>query len=38
MALYLTSSPTGAYRGEKSTFEGLDPSNGLLEELYKDWK
>lgn len=38
MALYLTSSPTGAYREETSSFEGLDPSNGLLEELHRDWK
>lgn len=38
MVLYLTSSPTGPYRGEQSTFEGFDPQNGLLEELKKDWK
>ena len=38
MVLYLTSSPTGMYKGGESTFEGLDPSNGLLEELKKDWK
>lgn len=37
MVVYLTSSPTGPYRGEQSTFEGLDPANGLLEELKKDW-
>ena len=38
MVLYLTSSPAGMYKGGESTFEGLDPSNGLLEELKKDWK
>lgn len=38
MVLYLTSSPTGPYKGEQSTFDGMDPANGLLEELKKDWK
>lgn len=38
MILYLTSSPTGSYRSSRKDFEGLDPSNGMVEELRKDWK
>lgn len=37
--LYLTSSPTGSYRSEEEAdYPGLNPANGLLEELKKDWK
>lgn len=37
--LYLTSSPTGSYRSnEEPTYPGLNPANGLVEELKKDWK
>ena len=34
MKLFMTSSPMGAYRStEAPTFKGLDPSNGLVDEL-----
>ncbi len=37
--LYLTSSPTGNYRGEEEPdYPGLNPANGLVDELKKDWK
>lgn len=35
--LYLTSSPCGDYRCGEPDYPGLNPANGLLEELYKDW-
>lgn len=35
--LYLTSSPCGNYRCGEPDYPGLNPANGLLEELYKDW-
>ena len=39
MKLFLTSSPTGAYRSEKPAgFKGFDPANGLTEELGKSWR
>lgn len=37
--LYLTSSPTGSYRTEEEPdYPGLNPENGLVDELKKDWK
>lgn len=37
--LYLTSSPTGSYRSEEEPdYPGLNPENGLIDELKKDWK
>ena len=34
MKLFMTSSPMGAYRStEAPAFKGLDPANGLVEEL-----
>ena len=39
MILFLTSSPTGAYRSNKSPeFEGFDPANGMVEELKRYWR
>jgi dipeptidase E len=39
MKLFLTSSPTGAYRSdEPSAFRGFDPANGMVEELKRYWK
>jgi peptidase E len=39
MILFLTSSPTGAYRStEAPAFKGLDPSNGLVRELKRYWE
>lgn len=39
MILYLTSSPTGAYRAAQApSFKGLNPENGLVDNLKKDWK
>lgn len=39
MVLYMTSSPTGAYRaaGEPS-YIGLDPANGFVDNLRADWR
>ena len=38
MKLFMTSSPMGAYRStEAPTFKGLDPSNGLVDELISYW-
>jgi len=35
----MTSSPMGAYRSsEAPTFTGLDPANGLVEELFSFWR
>lgn len=37
--LYLTSSPTGDYRSsEAPTYPGLNPANGMVDELKSDWK
>lgn len=37
--LYLTSSPTGNYRSsEPPIYPGLNPANGMVDELKKDWK
>ncbi len=37
--LFMTSSPMGAYRSaEAPSFRGLDPSNGLVDELKRYWK
>ena len=39
MKLFLTSSPTGAYRSsEHPAFTGFDPSNGMVDELRRYWK
>ena len=39
MVLFLTSSPTGAYRSsEPPAFKGFDPKNGLADELREFWK
>ena len=39
MKLFMTSSPMGAYRStEAPTFIGLDPSNGLVDELISYWR
>ena len=39
MILFLTSSPTGAYRSaEAPAFKGLDPSNGMVRELKRYWE
>lgn len=39
MKLFLTSSPMGAYRSEEApSFKGLDPANGLVEELLSLWR
>ena len=39
MILFLTSSPTGAYRSNKPPeFEGFDPANGMVEELKRYWR
>lgn len=38
MKLYLTSSPTGSYRGgEPEDFKGFNPANGMVERLKEDW-
>ena len=37
MKLYLTSSHVGEYRGEMPAYRGLNPANGLVKELRKDW-
>ena len=37
--LFMTSSPMGAYRSaEAPAFKGLDPANGLVEELLSYWR
>lgn len=37
--LFMTSSPMGAYRSaEAPAFKGLDPSNGLVDELKYYWR
>ena len=39
MKLFMTSSPMGAYRSTQAPgFKGLDPSNGMVEELFSFWK
>ena len=39
MKLFMTSSPMGAYRStEAPAFKGLDPANGLVEELVSYWR
>ena len=39
MKVFMTSSPMGAYRSaEAPSFRGLDPSNGLVDELKRYWK
>lgn len=38
MKLYLTSSPTGAYRSAAPDYMGLNPENGLVENLKLDWR
>ena len=39
MKLFMTSSPMGAYRSEEPpSFKGLDPSNGMVEELHRYWR
>ena len=39
MKLFMTSSPMGAYRSEEAPpFKGLDPSNGMVEELRRYWR
>ena len=39
MKLFLTSSPTGAYRSDKTpAFKGFDPANGMVEEPRRYWK
>lgn len=39
MNLYLTSSPTGSYRSEEGPqYKGLNPENGLVENLKQDWR
>ena len=39
MKLFMTSSPMGAYRStEAPAFKGLDPANGLVEELHSYWR
>lgn len=39
MKLFLTSSPTGAYRSsEPASFQGFDPANGMVDELKKYWR
>ena len=39
MTLYLTSSPTGAYREAKQpSYKGFNPENRLVENLKADWK
>lgn len=35
--LYLMSSPIGTYRVEGVDYRGLNPKNGLVDELRKDW-
>lgn len=38
MVLYMTSSPTGAYRGgETVDYEGLNPANDMVKNLREDW-
>lgn len=39
MKVFMTSSPMGAYRStEAPSFKGLDPANGLVEELLSYWR
>ena len=39
MKIFMTSSPMGAYRSEEApAFKGLDPANGLVEELLSYWR
>ena len=39
MKVFMTSSPMGAYRStEAPAFKGLDPANGLVEELLSYWR
>lgn len=39
MTLYLTSSPTGAYREAKQpSYKGFNPENRLVDNLKEDWK
>lgn len=39
MTLFLTSSPTGAYRSDEPTdYMGFDPANGMVEELFQYWR
>ena len=39
MRLFMTSSPMGAYRSEEAPpFKGLDPANGMVEELQRYWR
>lgn len=39
MKLFMTSSPMGAYRSEEPPpFKGLDPANGMVEELQRYWR
>lgn len=38
MILYLTSSPTGSYRGDETVdYEGLNPANDMVKNLKEDW-
>ena len=39
MKLFMTSSPMGAYRSTKApSFKGLNPANGMVEELMSYWR
>ena len=39
MKLFMTSSPMGAYRSTKApSFKGLNPANGMVEELKSYWR
>ena len=39
MKLFMTSSPMGAYRStEAPAFQGLNPANGMVKELFSYWK
>lgn len=39
LKLFMTSSPMGAYRStEAPDFKGLNPANGMVEELFSYWK
>lgn len=39
MKLFMTSSPMGAYRSTAAPdFKGLNPANGMVEELKRYWK
>lgn len=37
IVVYLTSSAVGSYRKQGVDYDGLNPLNGLIEELKKDW-